>query len=126
MQRENTCPECRERFTLKTAHRDRLIEGVISDMKAKCCHTGCSWVGKFGNWYKHCEKCNFHPKLIQKWMEQAIAENKTTPLLLRVYEKNPQMAQKLASSMPAVSYEGWAPFTHDESSTPKRFKADRN
>lgn len=127
IQRENTCPECRERFSLKTAHRDRLIEGVISDMKAKCKYTGCPWVGKFGNWQEHCEKCIFHPDRIEKWMKQAIADNKSTLLLLRMYEQDPQKAQKLANPMPAVSYEGWAPFTLDENVSPdKRFKADRN
>jgi len=126
MERENTCPECRERFNMKTSHRDRLIEGVISDMKAKCKYRGCSWEGKFGNWQEHCQRCNFHPDHIEKWMQQAMAENKNCGILQRLYEKNPKAAQQVLTAMAEPPYEGWAPFTFDENNTPdKRFKADR-
>lgn len=114
LKRDNTCPECRQLFNLKTSHRDRLLEMIICDLKVKCKFKGCAWIGTFGGFESHAAKCNFHPDRIEKWMASGLSNGGITELMQRIYQTNPEIARVLhRKELLPSNDDGWAPFTFD-------------
>ena len=119
----NTCPQCRERFSKKTNTRDLLAYNLISELKVRCPHSGCVWIGPLSNQDSHLSRCSYHPNRVDKWLSQLSDSSlKKFDLLKKVYGRDPGAAKLLASAGKA---EEVVPFsTYDSNTSPvKRLKA---
>lgn len=90
-----TCPQCRERFSLKTCSKDLIADRLVLELQVKCGYEGCGWVGQLGNAQTHAKACAFHPDKVATWLKVRLAESKASGLLLKIYEKNPNAAKVL-------------------------------
>jgi hypothetical protein len=95
-----TCPQCRERFSLKTCSKDLLADRLVTELRVKCGHEGCSWVGQLGSAEAHAKACVFHPDKVAAWLKAGLDKKTVGGLLLKVYEKDPNLARALAYPQP--------------------------
>ena len=118
----NTCPQCRERFSLKTNTKDLLAQNLIRELKVKCGFKGCSWVGSLGDVESHEAQCTLHPDRIAKWMTSKINQS-SCGLLLKLYEANPTLAKALIHTSSNVSPSDTPPLDLQSTKNSKRTKA---
>lgn len=89
-----TCPQCRERFSIKTCCKDLIAELLVMDLKVKCSNTGCPWKGPLSDSERHSRLCLFHPDRLQLWMKELMSsEEKPSALTLKLYQEHPNLAR---------------------------------
>lgn len=83
-----TCPQCRKKFSAKKLVRDLLAANLVDELKVRCSHKGCGWVGASSDLETHCESCLFHPGRGENWLSPLMSNQPS--LLYKLLERDPE------------------------------------
>lgn len=107
-----TCPQCRKKFSIKHLARDLLASNLVDELKVKCSHKGCGWVGPSADEQTHCAVCLFHPGREESWLRPLMTNQPS--LLSKLLERDPEGVKAFLTAEPAKPHISFFDFSDEE------------